>query len=92
MGVTDESQIGPGLAGFITMFLLALAVIVLVRSMSGHLRKVRYSPDPSAPPDPSAEPAPGEARPSLDGDTSPDDDTRMDDDTRADGDVSGPGR
>ena len=28
---------------------MALATVVLIRSMVGHLRKVRYSPDPAAP-------------------------------------------
>lgn len=46
----DPTQIGPGFAGFLVMFFLALAVVVLIRSMVGHLRKVRYSPDPAAEP------------------------------------------
>jgi hypothetical protein len=29
------------------IFLLAVATIVLIRSMTRHLRNVRYSPDPS---------------------------------------------
>ena len=55
----DPSAIGPGLAGFLVVFGLALATLVLIRSMVGHLRKVRYSPEPGAdapgpqrPPDP----------------------------------------
>lgn len=47
-GTDQSSNIGPGFAGFVVMFLLALAVVFLVRSMVGHLRKVRYSPDPNA--------------------------------------------
>lgn len=39
-------MVGPGTAGFITIFLLALATVVLIRSMVGHLRKVRYGPGP----------------------------------------------
>ena len=45
----DPELVTPGVAGFLVVFLLALATIVLVRSMTGHLRKVRYSPDPSQP-------------------------------------------
>ena len=45
--VDDPSQVSPGLAGFLTVFLLALATVVLVRSMVGRLRKVRYGPGPA---------------------------------------------
>jgi hypothetical protein len=41
-----DDMVGPGIAGFITIFLLALATVVLIRSMVGHLRKVRYGPRP----------------------------------------------
>jgi hypothetical protein len=51
----------PGVAGFLVVFLLALATIVLLRSMTKHLRKVRYSPDPAAEP-PGDDRAPGPAR------------------------------
>jgi predicted lipid-binding transport protein (Tim44 family) len=44
----DPDRVTPGVAGFLVMFLLALATIVLLRSMTNHLRKVRYSPDPAA--------------------------------------------
>jgi hypothetical protein len=40
--------IGPGFAGFVAIFGVALATVLLLRSMVGHLRKVRYSPDPAA--------------------------------------------
>ncbi len=44
---------GSGLAGFLVIFALALATVVLIRSMVGHLRKVRYGPGPpDAPGDP----------------------------------------
>jgi len=47
LGATpDPSEVGPGLLGFLVMFGLALAVLLLVRSMAGHLRKVRYSVPP----------------------------------------------
>ena len=38
--------VSPGIAGFLVVFVLALATVVLIRSMVGHLRKVRYSPEP----------------------------------------------
>ena len=47
----DPDLVTPGVAGFLVVFLLALATILLMRSMTGHLRKVRYSPDPAAAPD-----------------------------------------
>lgn len=34
-------EIGPGFWGFLVAFVLAVAVIVIYRSMSKHLRKVR---------------------------------------------------
>ena len=36
------NQIGPGFAAFVVVFLLALAIWLLGRSMNGHLRRVRY--------------------------------------------------
>jgi hypothetical protein len=42
----DPSMVSPGLPGFITMFLLALATMLLMFSMVHHLRKVRYGPEP----------------------------------------------
>ena len=36
------NEIGPGFAAFVVVFLLALAIWLLVRSMNGHLRRVRY--------------------------------------------------
>ena len=47
----DPDLVTPGVAGFLVVFLLAVATILLMRSMTGHLRKVRYSPDPAAAPD-----------------------------------------
>jgi hypothetical protein len=43
-----DDMVGPGTAGFIVIFLLALATVVLIRSMVGHLRKVRYGPGPES--------------------------------------------
>jgi hypothetical protein len=41
-----DDKVSPGLAGFLTVFGLALVTVLLIRSMVGHLRKVRYSPEP----------------------------------------------
>jgi len=51
LAALDPSKAGPGLLGFVVMFGLALAVLLLVRSMAKHLRKVRYSvpPDDAVP-------------------------------------------
>ena len=46
--VPDPDRVSPGFAGFAVMFLLALATIVLIRSMTKHMRKVRYLPLPPA--------------------------------------------
>ena len=43
----NPDKVTPGFAGFSVIFLLAVATIVLIRSMTRHLRNVRYSPDPS---------------------------------------------
>jgi hypothetical protein len=40
--------VGPGVGGFLAIFALALATVLLIRSMVGHLRKVRYGPGPDA--------------------------------------------
>jgi hypothetical protein len=45
----DPEQVSPGFAGFATMFVLAVATILLIRSMVHHLRKVRYGPGPQGP-------------------------------------------
>jgi len=34
-------EIGPGFAGFVATFAIAIALVLLFRSMSRHLRKVR---------------------------------------------------
>ena len=44
--VPDPDTVSPGFLGFAVMFLLAAATILLIRSMVGHLRKVRYSAAP----------------------------------------------
>jgi hypothetical protein len=38
----DPSKVTPGIAGFLTVFVLAVATWLLIRSMTAHLRKVRY--------------------------------------------------
>jgi hypothetical protein len=44
----SPETVGPGFGGFLAIFGVALATVFLLRSMVGHLRKVRYSPDPAA--------------------------------------------
>jgi hypothetical protein len=44
----DPNLVTPGFAGFVTMFVLAVATFLLIRSMVHHLRKVRYGPGPQA--------------------------------------------
>jgi len=39
----DPRYASPGVLGFLVVFLLAVATWLLVRSMVGHLRKVRYA-------------------------------------------------
>jgi hypothetical protein len=53
----DPDRVSPGFAGFAVIFLLALATVLLIRSMVGHLRKVRYLPEPPDPDVPVAQPA-----------------------------------
>ena len=71
----DPDLVTPGVAGFLVVFLLAVATILLLRSMTGHLRKVRYSPDPAAE-DPGEQPEQREqprnpAKPAPDGADNP---------------------
>jgi hypothetical protein len=49
LAVNDPTLGSPGLAGFLVTFALAIATWLLIRSMVGRLRKVRYGPDPSGP-------------------------------------------
>jgi hypothetical protein len=44
--VPDPDRVSPGFAGFAVMFLLAVATIVLIRSMTKHMRRVPYLPEP----------------------------------------------
>jgi hypothetical protein len=53
----DPDTVSPGFAGFVTIFLLTVATILLIRSMTRHLRKVRYSVDPAAEPEHADRPA-----------------------------------
>jgi hypothetical protein len=65
LAALDPSKAGPGLLGFVVMFGLALAVLLLVRSMAKHLRKVRYAvpPDEVVPPDDAV--SPDDAAPTI---------------------------
>jgi hypothetical protein len=49
--VPDPDKVSPGFAGFAVVFLLAIATIVLIRSMTRHLRQANFSAEPSDPAD-----------------------------------------
>jgi hypothetical protein len=53
--VPRPDTVSPGFGGFLTVFLLACATVLLMRSMTKHLRKVRYAPGG---PDPAGTSAP----------------------------------
>jgi hypothetical protein len=79
----NSDEVSPGLAGFLTVFLLALATVLLVRSMVKHLRKVRYGPGPDGygPTDPARQAAaPRDAAPqdAAPQDAAPQDPSRSD--------------
>lgn len=42
----SADKVSPGVLGAMVTLALALATLLLIRSMVGHLRKVRYSPGP----------------------------------------------
>ncbi|MGN6753927.1 MAG: hypothetical protein ACTHJJ_15400 [Intrasporangium sp.] len=42
MGGSDNLPVGPGIAGFIAVFLLALALWFLLRNMNARLRRMAY--------------------------------------------------
>jgi hypothetical protein len=46
VSVPDPDTVSPGFLGFAVIFVLSLVTILLIRSMVGHLRKVRYAPEP----------------------------------------------
>lgn len=48
--VPPAEEVTPGVLGFAVVFALALVLLLLIRSMVGHLRKVRYSPEPGGEP------------------------------------------
>lgn len=56
-----EAIVSPGVAGFLVTFALALATVLLIRSMVKHLRKVRYGPGPEG--DDATDGAPSDHRP-----------------------------
>jgi hypothetical protein len=41
----DPNVVSPGILGFLAFFLLAVALIFLVRNMNGHLRRMKYRAD-----------------------------------------------
>lgn len=47
--IPDPDTVSPGFIGFVVIFLLALATVLLIRSMTRHLRKVNYGPEPEQP-------------------------------------------
>jgi len=56
----DPAYASPGVLGFLAIFFVALATLLLMRSMTRHLRKVRYGPGPDGEP-PVADPPPADA-------------------------------
>ncbi|MFI7588598.1 hypothetical protein ACIB24_16125 [Spongisporangium articulatum] len=46
-----DDKVTPGLIGFLVTFGLVIAVILLIRSMVTHVRRVQYSPDPTRSPE-----------------------------------------
>ncbi len=56
LSAATSDKVSPGFAGFLAVFVLAVATVLLIRSMVGHLRKVRYSPGPEGEPAPQAPP------------------------------------
>lgn len=49
VSVPKDDLVSPGFLGFVVVFFLATATVLLIRSMVGHLRRVRYAPDPDPP-------------------------------------------
>jgi hypothetical protein len=47
--IPAPDTVSPGFAGFLMVFLLALATVLLIRSMVKHLRKVNHLPEPPDP-------------------------------------------
>jgi hypothetical protein len=41
--IPNPDTVSPGFAGFVVVFLLAVATVVLIRSMVKHLRNVTYA-------------------------------------------------
>ena len=63
----DPRYASPGVLGFLVIFGLALVTWLLMRSMVGHLRKVRYSAEAAEREAASRPPAPGDAADPPDG-------------------------
>ncbi|GLY14685.1 hypothetical protein LWF15_05870 [Kineosporia rhizophila] len=43
--VPDPDIVSPGFAGFLTVFVLACVTVLLIRSMTGHMRKAKFLAD-----------------------------------------------
>jgi hypothetical protein len=44
----DDDLIGPGIGGFVAIFVLAVAVVLLIRDMNRRIQRVRYRGDSAA--------------------------------------------
>jgi hypothetical protein len=42
INLDDPNSVSPGILGFLAFFLLAVALVLLVRNMNGHLRRVAW--------------------------------------------------
>lgn len=43
--VPDPDIVSPGFAGFLTVFVLACVTVLLIRSMTGHMRRAKFLAD-----------------------------------------------
>ncbi|GAA0294413.1 hypothetical protein [Kineococcus aurantiacus] len=62
----DADLVTPGLRGFVVLFVLAVAVYFLGRSMARRIQRVRHSEQPGADAGPEAEPEEGTGAPGPD--------------------------
>lgn len=60
--IPDPDTVSPGFAGFLVVFALAVATVLLIRSMVKHLRKVNYAPGEQPPTDGSVPAPPADRR------------------------------
>jgi hypothetical protein len=40
--IPDPDTVSPGFAGFLAVFVMAVATVLLIRSMTKHMRKVKF--------------------------------------------------